>query len=259
MRYIALFLLCTIACLKALPQNKTVSAVSELSDFESTWVLSSLNNNRDWLEGFFAGELSVRPGNEGARSRYKSIANLIDPDLRSDQFKVRISGRIEMLTSDPNRNRFFDFLDTFNRIDGKWRVIAQHFAPENSTPGSSADAITRTLLDLENRWAQVDVTNDRSIFEKIIAPEFVGTDSKGVVRDRSKWLADWTYENVKSAQNIEMQVNVVSENLAVVTGIDVTTKQDNAREVTHRDRFTDTWLERSGQWQCISEHVTRLQ
>jgi hypothetical protein len=164
-----------------------------------------------------------------------------------------------MLTSDPNKNRFFDFLDTFNRIDGKWGVIAQHFAPENSTPGSSADAVTRTLLDLENRWAQVDVTNDRSIFEKIIAPEFVGTDSKGTVRDRSKWLADWTYENVKSAQNIEMRVNVVSENVAVVTGIDVTTKQDNAREVTHRDRFTDTWLERSGQWQCISEHVTRLQ
>jgi hypothetical protein len=182
MRYIALFLICTIACLTARPQNKTVSAASELSGFESTWVLSSLNNNRNWLDGFFAGRLSVRPGNEDARSRYQSIANLIDPDLRSDQFKVRISGRIEMLTSDRNKNRSFNFLDTFNRIEGKWRVISQHLAPENSTQGSSADAITRTLLDLENRWAQVDVTNDRSIFDKILAPEFVGTDSKGTVR-----------------------------------------------------------------------------
>src|SRR5215212_5551484 len=136
MRYIFfLVLIAGTLCLQATSQNKSVSTVGELADFES------------------------------------------------NQFKVRISGRIEMLTSDPSKNRSFGFLDTFNRIDGKWQVIAHHFAPESSIPNSSSDAVARNLIALEKQLAQAELTNDRYVFDKIIAPEFVSTDSKAVVRD----------------------------------------------------------------------------
>src|SRR3954469_3790493 len=37
------------------------------------------------------------------------------------------------------------------------------------------DDVEQVLLRLENEWAQVDVTQDKSVFQRILAPEFVST------------------------------------------------------------------------------------
>jgi len=53
-------------------------------------------------------------------------------------------------------------------------------------------------------------------------------------------------------------VHVYSDSLAVVTGIDVTTRVEDGRAVTREDRFTDTWINRNGQWQLVATQVQRL-
>ena len=253
-----LFVSFLLAIAPAFSQNKIESAARELSDFESRWLLSSLNNDRDWLVDLLTGKLRVRPFGANAGTRAEQMAGLPDPSLDPDKFKVRISGTIETITSDPDKNRKFEFLDTFNRVNGKWQMIATHFAPSTVSPsGPNVEEITRQLLDLENAWAEVDVTKDRSIFDKIIAPEFVETSSRGTV-DRARWLAERQYGNVKSARNAETKVNVISNDLAIVTGVDETVKHEGGREIRHRDRFTDTWLRRGGRWQCVAAHVTRF-
>ena len=120
--------------------------------------------------------------------------------------------------------------------------------------------IERTLLRLENEWAQVDVTNDRSVFQLIIAPDFVSTSRSGkFFGSRQAWVDDWEYEGVKTATNSDMRVSVYDDNVAVVTGVDTTTGTDKAgKDWAHQDRFTDTWVKRNGVWQCVAEHVTRL-
>jgi hypothetical protein len=259
MKPIIYFVAFLLALAPAYSQNKIESAARELSDFESRWLLTSLNNDREWLEGLFAGTLRVWPIGVDVRTRSREMAGLPEPSLKPDEFKVRISGTIETITSDPEKNRKFEFLHTFNLVNGKWQMIATHFAPvSGSRSHTNVEEITRQLLELENAWAQVDVTNDRAVFDKIIAPVFVATDSRGTV-DRAKWLAEREYENVKSAGNSEMQVNVISADIAIVTGVNETVKLDGGREVKHRDRFTHTWLRRDGRWQCIAAHVTRLE
>ena len=126
--------------------------------------------------------------------------------------------------------------------------------------GTPADDVEKLLLRLEDEWAQVDVTQDKSVFQRILAPEFVGTSRSGkLLSGRDAYVADWEYENVKSARNGDMAVHVYSGNAAVVTGIDTTSGSNaDGSEWIHQDRFTDTWVRRDGTWQCVAAHVTRI-
>ncbi len=120
--------------------------------------------------------------------------------------------------------------------------------------------ITQELIKLENEWAQVDVINDTSVFQRILAPEFINTSRSGkFLGSRQEYLADWEYEAVKSAVNSDMKVHIYSNNVAVVTGIDTTRGIDKAgNEWMHQDRFTDTYVKRKGIWQCVAAQVTRI-
>ena len=58
-------------------------------------------------------------------------------------------------------------------------------AGKKEAPGDRAKReIERTLLRLEDERAQVDVTNDRAVFERIIAHDFVSTSASGKFRNR---------------------------------------------------------------------------
>jgi len=58
-----------------------------------------------------------------------------------------------------------------------------------------------------------------------------------------------------------MQVRVINDSLAIVTGVKTTAGSEKVgRKIARTDRFTDTWSKNSeGQWQCVASHITRLQ
>jgi hypothetical protein len=246
----------------AFGQSREERAARELARFETSWLAAAINGDSEELAKIDGGHREVVPGDsEAARERAKRAAALLDNSLSPSEMKVRITGTVSLLTNDPGRNRSFYFLDTFNKRGGKWQVIATHFSPAARDEAAAANErqIEADLLKLEDVWAQVDVTNDRSIFDRIIAPEFMGTSIDGKVRNRQEWLAAWEYEGVRRATNTDTKVQIYSDSLAVVTGIDNTVKLDkDGNEVVHQDRFTDTWLKRNGQWQVVAAHVTRL-
>jgi ketosteroid isomerase-like protein len=258
-RVVVLILLSIISVQGQTAAEKTAG---ELRAFETTWLTAALNGDQDWLSRFASGKSKVLPpAATDLSAREASIARLVDTNLKPNEMKVRIAGTIMLLSSDPERNRSFNFLDTFNKTGGKWRIIASSISPATANPDTSVlGPVEQELLRLENGWAQVDVTNDRSIFDEIISPDFVETSISGKVRNRQEWLADWEFEGVKSAVNSEMQVRVLNDGLAVVTGVDNTVKLDReGKTVTHADRFTDTWSKNSsGQWQCVAAHVSRV-
>ena len=133
-------------------------------------------------------------------------------------------------------------------------------APGSQMATDSVAAIQAHILNLENEWAQVDVTNDRSIFDSILASELFFTDSRtGKRKSRAEFLADWGYEGVTSATNIDTVVQVFSENLAVFSGTDETKGRNrDGSEWLHQDICTDTWLRQNGVWQCIAAHCSRI-
>jgi hypothetical protein len=227
---------------------------------EADWLTAILNNDENWLHKLMEGKLSfIAAEKSGLDERQRRVEDL-SVGLSSTQSKVRISGTIRVLSNEPGRSRSFQFLDTFNKKNGKWTIIATSLSEAAIAPDSiRSKPIEAELSNLENAWAQVDVTNDRSIFQKILAPEFTSTSIAGQVRSRDEWLAAWQYEGVKSATNTDVKVHVISDSLAVVTGTDETTNIDNSgRQVMHEDRFTDTWVRGPQGWQIIARQLTRL-
>lgn len=244
---------------------------------ERDWVTASLQRDKTWLERFFADEfISTHPTSGTMKNKAREIADTVDPTQTPDsmtlgEMKVRVVGNTAIVTGTAfesggvqhlaDRNRGYLFTDTFIRRGGRWQLLASHSSrlPLGEISEKERQEIERELLKLENEWAQVDVTNNKSVFERIIAPDFVSTSINGRVRNRKEWLDAWEYEGIKSATNGEMKVHIFTESVAVVTGIDTTVKTDaDGKEITHQDRFTDTWLRRNGMWQCVAAHVMRI-
>jgi len=133
-----------------------------------------------------------------------------------------------------------------------------------SGPSDTRDSIRSRpaeaeLTDLETAWAQAAFSNDSATLERIIAPEFVLTSATGEVRDRAAWLAARRTQHLGSATNSDIQVHSISDSLAIVTGINVTTTSDaSGPQTINRDRFTDTWTRRPNGWHVVARQLTQL-
>ena len=239
-------------------QTQQQTTAAQLQTFESQWLTAGLNDDRDWLERFFTQKLAFVPTDAApARERIAKTLGLIDPTLRSDEYKIRIAGTISFLTSDASKNRSFSFLDTFNKRGGKWQVIASNLSPAPSDPSETHEQIQNKIIDFEKQFSEAFSMPDPSIIDRLIAPDFVGTSTTGNVLDRQQWLAQ--YKGTKQAASGDLQVRIYAENLAVATGThSIVESGPGGSGITYRDRFTDTWMLRNGQWQCIASHVSRL-
>jgi ketosteroid isomerase-like protein len=45
---------------------------------------------------------------------------------------------------------------------------------------------------------------------------------------------------------------------AIATGIVVIKGTSKGKDVSGRSQWTDTWIKRGGQWQCVASHSTRI-
>ena len=115
--------------------------------------------------------------------------------------------------------------------------------------------------ELENAWEASVPTHNYSAIEGYVAADFIGVSSKNKFVNRSQMLAEYKSDKdtYKSAKNEKLNVKMFGPNLAVVTG--------RARETgTGKDGkafdrtflFTDTWMMRSGKWQCIASQASKV-
>jgi ketosteroid isomerase-like protein len=134
-------------------------------------------------------------------------------------------------------------------------------APAKATPSArgkptSASAV---LKDNENRWAAAIARHDTATIESMVASDFIGVSSKGKVVNRRAMLAEVksdkdTYTSTKAEK---LDVHMYGTGVAVVVGManeKGTGKDGKAFDRTYR--FTDTWMDRGGNWQCIASQVT---
>jgi len=255
---IAVLVLVWIFVIQVAGQNQQEKIAGELRQFETGWLTANLNADAGWVSRFSAQKLNVLPP-PNATERAEALEKLTATTLRPDEMKVRISGTISLLTNDPGQNRSYYFLDTFNRIGGKWQVIASSISPTPAAAAGGREQIEQEVLRLENEWARAVATNDRLSLSRILSPDIVATLADGKVRNFQELADAVGSEHVTRTAKSEMQVHGANESLAIVTGIDTTFGLDKGgKETAHVDRFTDTWSKNSnGQWQCVASHVTR--
>jgi len=133
-------------------------------------------------------------------------------------------------------------------------------SPVAAAPGKKMSA-EATLKDNENRWSAAIAKHDTATIESMVAADFIGVSSKGKVQNRRAMLADVkgdkdTYTSTKAEK---LAVHMYGSGVAVVVGManeKGSGKDGKAFDRTYR--FTDTWMGRGGNWQCIASQAMEL-
>jgi hypothetical protein len=141
------------------------------------------------------------------------------------------------------------------------RSEAKAAPKENTSAPVDQKAIETKLKDLENRWEASFTTHDPSVIESVVANDFAGVYWDGKVMNRSSVLSSFKkdMDTYQSAVNEQLSVHVSSPTTAVVIG---TAHEKgvsrNGQPFDRMFRFTDTWTERHGRWQCTASQVTKI-
>ncbi len=138
--------------------------------------------------------------------------------------------------------------------------------PEKAASSAAAKpakkmSVEAALKDNENRWETAYGSHDTSVAESLVASDFVGVYWDGKLMSKSGSIAEMKKDKdtYKSAVNEKLAVHSYGPNVAVVVGTareKGTGKDGKAFDRTFR--FTDTWVERNGQWQCVASQVMKL-
>jgi ketosteroid isomerase-like protein len=144
-------------------------------------------------------------------------------------------------------------------------------APEKSASPAAAKAaaapsgkkmsVEAALKDNENRWEAAIAKHDVVSVGSMVADDFVGVYFDGKVMSRSSVMAESKKDRdtYKSAVNERLAVHTYGPNVAVVVGTahEKGTGKDG-KPFDRKFRFTDTWVERSGRWQCVASQIMKL-
>lgn len=252
-----LFLLSINLAVSAQTSNDQLAG--RLHDFEADWLRANLNDDQLWKQRFVEGKLAIIPADKSAvDKRASEVSAILDPSLSPTEMKVRITGTVTLITNNHVKDRSFRFLDTFNKKDGKWEIIATGIAPTSEpSAGTDTRSVESTLTDLENSLARAIAGNDRSNLDAMIAPKFVGTSADGTVNDRATWISGLAAQRFITSKAEDVAVHVISDDIVVVTGISANSDA-KGNGTAGRARFTHTWINRNGQWQLAAAQATAI-
>jgi ketosteroid isomerase-like protein len=112
---------------------------------------------------------------------------------------------------------------------------------------------------LENAWNLAQLHHDAKALNTLVGEKFVYTDTDGTVMNKVKFLADIRDPDFHASliANDDVKVNLYP-NAAVVTGTYHTKGTYKGKPIDHYGRFTDTWIQQGGQWQCVASHTTLI-
>ena len=119
--------------------------------------------------------------------------------------------------------------------------------------------VEQTLLQLERDWEQANAKNDLAALDRILAPEFVNTDSDGRLRTRAEVMAARKSGAVKFTAFTQDDYNVhLFGDTAIVTGRMTIRGIRDGKDYSGQERFTDVFVRRDGRWQAVSTHASRV-
>src|SRR4030095_14143889 len=108
----------------------------------------------------------------------------------------------------------------------------------------------RYILESERQWAESVATGDTSAIERILADDFIGVDPKGHLYTKQQMIDETRNAPKYFASNRLNDVKVrFYGTTAIAQGSETWEKRSGERG---RFVWTDTWLERNGQWQIVA-------
>jgi ketosteroid isomerase-like protein len=130
-----------------------------------------------------------------------------------------------------------------------------------AAPSGKRTTVEGALKDNENRWEAATAKHDVATMGSLIADDFVGVYFDGKVMSRSSLIgeAKKDRDTYAHAVNDRLAVHTFGPNVAVVVGTAHEKGTDkNGKPFDRKLRFTDTWVERGGRWQCVASQVMKV-
>ncbi len=117
----------------------------------------------------------------------------------------------------------------------------------------------QALLQLERDWEQANAKNDLAALDRILGPEFVSTDSDGRLTTRAEVFVRRKGGAVKftAFTQDDYKVHVVGDT-AIVTGRSTIKGIRDGKDWAGQERWTDVFVRRSGRWQAVASHQSRI-
>ena len=118
-------------------------------------------------------------------------------------------------------------------------------------------ATTSRLIALENAWNQAQLHHDDKALDRLVSEKFVYTDTDGSVLNKARFLADTKDPDYRPTLMANEGVHVnLYQNVAIVYGTYHSKGTYKNVPFEHYGRFTDTWILRNSNWQCVASHTT---
>jgi ketosteroid isomerase-like protein len=139
-------------------------------------------------------------------------------------------------------------------------VLLLLMAPRADAQAGPAQAEDSRVLTLELAWNHAVQGKDVKALAMLIAPEMVYVEIDGTLMNRAEYLASVASRSVHAEQiSCESMTVHVYGPVAIVSGIYRETGAQNGKPYSHRERFTDTWVLRGGNWLCIASQSTLIE
>ena len=128
-----------------------------------------------------------------------------------------------------------------------------------STGSAQQGKADEALMQLERDWCSASVKNDVDWLTRVLADDVSFGTSTGQRQNKAEILADFKAEKTKTCEVDQLQVRQYGET-AIVTGRWRITGTDSKGKPfpTPNSIFTDTFVRRNGQWQCVASHSSAI-
>jgi ketosteroid isomerase-like protein len=135
-------------------------------------------------------------------------------------------------------------------------------AAEPSAPVPQArKAVEAALKGMENQWQAAIVAHDQATVDSLLANDFAGINPQGKFVKKADIIAQMKNDKdtYQFARNDKVNVHVYGADTAVVTGsVHSKGSSKNGQAFDRTYRYTDTWVQRDGKWQCVASQDSLL-
>lgn len=113
------------------------------------------------------------------------------------------------------------------------------------------------LLALESAWNHAEQSKDAAALNQLLGDSLVYVDYDGTLMNKKEFLEATLHNSVEQEQinNDGMTVHLYG-NAAIVTGLYRDKGIDKGKPFSRHGRFTDTWVNQNGVWQCVASQST---
>jgi len=115
------------------------------------------------------------------------------------------------------------------------------------------------ILSLENSWNQATQAQDRKALDLLLDDELVEIGSDGILMNKSQYITALSTPKIRfdHITSDSIQVRLYGKS-AVVVGVYHESGIKNGKTYVRRERFIDTWINRSGAWTCVASQSTLI-